>query len=188
MDGIMATRETTMPTRLARISRHTGKIGDRLPHVGVKSRRATRKMRDSAAWRAIVMSAALSWSLLGCCPAGPPIAPVSGVVRLDGKPLADGNICFVSVEGFAASAPLKADGSFQLGSQYGKGIPLGAYRVLVMPRSPEGFVPMIPDAATASKRPSVIPAKYHNLQSSDLRAVVKADCGEFTFDLKHAKR
>ena len=63
----MATRQTTMPTRLE-----------------------TRKPWDNAAWRTIAILTVLSSSLLGCRPGGPPIAPVSGVVRLDGKPLAEG--------------------------------------------------------------------------------------------------
>ena len=144
-------------------------------------------MRDGASWRAIAILAALILLLLGCRPAGPPIAPVSGVVRLDGKPLAEGNICFISAEGFAASAPLKSDGAFRLGSQYGKGIPLGTYRVIVVPRDPRGPVPMIPTAAAARKPPSIIPARYQDLRTSDLKAAVNADSRDFQFDLKSAE-
>ena len=106
-----------------------------------------------------MLLAAIGLLIAGCGRAGPPIAPVSGTVRMNGKPLTEGNVCFASAEGFAASAPVKPDGTFRLGSQYGKGIPLGTYRVTVVPPAPEGPVPMIPTAATAKQRPSMIPSK-----------------------------
>ena len=160
-EAIFVMQQTTMPARAA--------------------------VRTSCGARAAAGLAAFALLLAGCGRSGPPIAPVCGAVRVDGKPLAEGNVSFFSAEGFASSAPVKSDGTFRLGSQYGKGIPLGTYHVAVSPPGLEGPVPMIPTAASAKQRPSIIPLKYRNVQSSDLTAVVKTGGGSFNFDLQNTK-
>jgi hypothetical protein len=123
--------------------------------------------------------------LAGCGPSPPAIAPVSGRVTLDGKPLAQGYVCFASPDGYASSAPLEPDGSFRLVSQYGKGIPLGSYRVTIVPRTEEGSVSMTPETKPRNPAANSIPAKYHYIHSSGLTAVVDADHCVFNFSLSH---
>jgi hypothetical protein len=50
--------------------------------------------------------------LLAGCSVGPGSAPVSGTIKLDGKPLADGEISFITVGYPPETLPVK-DGSYQ---------------------------------------------------------------------------
>jgi len=121
----------------------------------------------------------------GCGGGGPAIAPVSGEVRLDGKPLAEGYIQFASPTGFGAGSALKADGKFRFRSQYGNGIPLGVYRVAIVPPPPEGPIPMVPDRKAKKGLPiSQIPMKYRDMGTSGLSADVKVGNNDFQFELK----
>ena len=123
---------------------------------------------------------ALLLLLAGCGTSGTAIAPVSGRVTLDGKPLAQGVVCFVSPAGYASSAPLQPDGSFRLVSQYGKGIPPGDYRVAIAPASDLAAMDM---TGKTPKTASEIPAKYQSVTTSGLSATVDGQHGVFTFSL-----
>jgi hypothetical protein len=137
-------------------------------------------------WRLRVPAAMLALALVGCGRTGPPIGSVSGKVTLNGKPVTNADICFASPEGYGASARLSANGEFRLGSQYGPGIPLGKYRVSIVPRrsetGPSPFAPT-PSGPKASKTPGEVPAKYQNMETSGLTANVDGQQRVFTFDL-----
>jgi hypothetical protein len=137
-------------------------------------------------WRLRVPAAMLALALVGCGRAGPPISSVSGKVTLNGKPVTNADICFASPEGYGASARLSANGEFRLGSQYGRGIPRGQYRVSIVPRrsetGPSPFDPA-PSGPKALKTSSEIPGKYQDMATSGLTANVDREQCVFTFDL-----
>jgi hypothetical protein len=136
----------------------------------------------SCSWRVRVAAAMLALVVVGCGRAGPPIAPVSGKVTLNGTPVTNASICFASPDGYGASTLLSADGGFQLGSQYGPGIPHGNYRIAIVPLREDGPMPT-PSGTGASKALSEIPKKYQNMQTSGLMANVDGRQRVFTFDL-----
>tara|TARA_R100001132_G_scaffold27573_1_gene35753 strand:+ start:16773 stop:17081 length:309 start_codon:yes stop_codon:yes gene_type:complete len=97
---------------------------------------------------------------------------------VNSKPAANTIITFADAEkGFAAIATIAADGSYQIQSQYGNGVPPGEYLVSVSPPSTrdelDQTIPLPPGTAN-------IPQKYHNTNTSKLKAEVKA--GETTYD------
>lgn len=62
---------------------------------------------------------------------------VSGVVTLNGRPLADATISFTDLKnGFGASAALRSDGTFEVATLKG-GMKPGTYSIAVMPVKPE---------------------------------------------------
>lgn len=134
-------------------------------------------------WRGCSLLTSISLVVAGCGPSGPSIAPVSGKVVLGGKPLTEGTVCFVSASGYVASASLGPDGAFRLVSQYGKGIPLGDYRVTITPCANKVSLPMPPENVKPTQA-SHIPTEYQFSHSSSLRAAVRMDRHVFTFDLQ----
>src|SRR5690606_24888639 len=96
-------------------------------------------------------------------------------------PLTAGVVSFVSATGHTASVPLGADGRFELASQYGKGVPLGSYRVTVLPQS-------VPPAMSMTSSPKTtgptIPEKYQYPDRSGLSAEVKETGNDFRFELQ----
>lgn len=74
-------------------------------------------------------------TLLGItgCESGPPTAPVSGVVTLDGVPLEFGYVMFQPNTGQPAQGVIQSDGSFELMSLApGDGAQIGTHRVSVI--------------------------------------------------------
>lgn len=131
--------------------------------------------------RILCSSIAVIVCFLGCGKSGPPIAPVSGTVSLDGAPLTDGVVSFVSTSGYVSSAPLGLDGHFRLVSQYGDGIPLGTYRVTILLQNPEPN-----EMSMQSKRialPSKIPVRYQYPDRSGLTASIEGQSCELSFEL-----
>ncbi|WP_417386162.1 carboxypeptidase-like regulatory domain-containing protein [Gimesia sp.] len=116
---------------------------------------------------------------VGCSDANQPtVVPVSGQVMVNAKPATNAIITFADTDqGFAAAATIAEDGSYQIRSQYGNGVPPGEYLVSVSPPSTrdelDQTIPLPPGTAT-------IPQKYHSSQTSKLKAEVKE--GESTFD------
>lgn len=122
----------------------------------------------SGRWSWVVMS--LVCMLAGCGTAKQPLQSVSGKVTLDGKPVTEGIVNFVSAGGFAASSTIK-DGSFSISrSQFGNGIPLGDYKVAVESAPPPDPLAKSPSAAVS---PVKIPHKYRDPASSGLTAKVE---------------
>ena len=132
--------------------------------------------------------------LLAGCSRGlsdtPPLAKVTGVVTLDGKPLQDGSVQFSpdssrGTTGRMAIGKIKADGSFELTTiEPGDGAQIGFHVVTV-----ESYetVPFDPNNPAMQQPKSLIPVRYGDPAASGLKAEVRGD-GEnsFTFDLKSA--
>jgi hypothetical protein len=98
------------------------------------------------------------------------VAPVSGTVTLDGKPLPSGYVVVPTSKGRMASGEIQPDGSFVLTTyEKGDGAQVGTHPVVV------NEVP--PDEFSRVKRPRgpPIPEKYTRAGTSGLQVDVKAD-------------
>jgi len=102
----------------------------------------------------------------------PPLGTVTGVVTLDGKPLADANVAFAPEHGRTSIARTDAAGRYELyydGPH--KGAAVGRHRVIIT------ATPSMDEA-----NPILVPARY-NAQTT-LTAEVKAGKNTFDFALK----
>jgi hypothetical protein len=114
----------------------------------------------------------------------PPRAKVTGLVTLDGRPLATGMVMFVPdtdrhTIGPPAVGGIDATGHYQLTTDRqsaGDGAIVGFHRVRVVASEP-------PRNSMQSMTPSLIPLKYNDEAKSGLAFEVKAD-RENVFDLK----
>lgn len=143
----------------------------------------------------------------GCSPSAPPLAPVSGRVTLDGKPLAGKTLQFLpesGTPGQGAGATTNASGEYKLlaarpGSTRDEaGAPPGTYRVVVVePMFPidlpvqdandPNAAPAIGPAAPTRKKQE-IPAAYTKAETTPLRAEVPAKGGEIHLALESAAK
>ena len=114
---------------------------------------------------------------------GPRLGQVSGTVTLNGKPVSNGVVTFMSEEGFGASAPLNAEGNYTLRSQYGVGIPLGNYKVIVAPPSAQAQDLAAPSGQPTAQTASEIPKKYHEFATSGFEFKIERGKQEFDLDL-----
>jgi hypothetical protein len=127
------------------------------------------------ATQAIVLGLAL---IVGCGDSQPTL---SGVVTLDGKPLATGNIAFLPTgEGAGASATIGSDGSYDVRTGSVRGLAPGDYIVTVSANGPPVTKPGS-DLPLPGKL--LTPKKYSTSQSSDLRANVQPGDNNLNFDL-----
>lgn len=121
--------------------------------------------------------------LVGCGPSGRPkiqTAPVSGTVQVDGKPLANAKVNFLTKE-YAGIAETDANGNFQMEAQPGENT------VYIVKYSDPNFdETMIGGSDTPGSAPKqVLPEKFSDAAKSELRFTVP-DGGstEANFDLK----
>jgi hypothetical protein len=106
----------------------------------------------------------------GCAKSGADVAPVTGRITLDGKPLGFAQVIFQQEGKSAASSGTDKDGRYDLYYKRGvRGAPVGPNRVTVLP-GPDPF-----------PRGLVIPPRYNS--ESKLQADVKSGPNEFNFDL-----
>ena len=113
--------------------------------------------------------AALTWLI--CCGCGyapdlPPVAIVSGVVTLDGQPLARGTVQFIpdhskQSEGPAAIGFIQSDGTYSLKTAGVDGAMVGFHKIAVIARQePQGPADPLPE--------SLIPLHYNHPDTSGL--------------------
>ena len=123
---------------------------------------------------AYCLGLAACFSTLACTKAPVPrtdLAPVSGKVTFQGKPLADAKVVFVPTgkdEPDRPAAVTDAEGAFELICDDQAGAPPGNYQVVIM-----AFKPATDADDSESKPPSLIPVKYNTPKTSGLTAVVK---------------
>jgi hypothetical protein len=116
---------------------------------------------------------------------GPELAPVTGKVTYQGKPVTQGLISFQPVrpDGTPATGTVGPDGTYSLQTADADGARLGEYRVAISARKePEKE----PDTATPpmKKRPvieSQLPLRYEDLEKAQLTR--KVDSGRNTINL-----
>jgi hypothetical protein len=130
----------------------------------------------------------------GCGKAAPPIVPVEGVVRLDGKPLNKARILFLpqseAGRDHIASGLTDETGRYQLTCNGQPGACAGEHRVLVLEsdapqellgESPAAQAKLVGYYRSLGNRP--IPGKYGSVVQSPLRATVTTDQTAYDFDL-----
>lgn len=131
----------------------------------------------------IVVAACLSaWALAGCGRGGPEVLPVSGVVNLDGTPLADAAVMFSGADGKQpVTARTDSTGKFSLSARPGsnsvavaKGTPGAA------PAPGDGLMPA---GKVAPPPKSAVPAKYADFRTSTLKVDVKKGMPPVSLDL-----
>lgn len=129
-----------------------------------------------------IACALLLLAVAGCGKKVPPIAPVTGAVTFQGKPLPGRAVIhFTTEQGFGSSCELQPDGTFLLGSEYGKGIPPGKYLVSIAPPIPSPMDTKLP----VQPNYEYIPKMYRDFPTSGFSAEVLADKpNNFTFDMK----
>lgn len=128
--------------------------------------------------------------LLGTCLAGsggcgrrPPLAPVSGRVTLDGKPLEFGSVMIQPSAGPAARGTIRPDGGFTVGTfAPGDGAIVGpaTVRVACYEQQRPG-TPAQPGEPTLGK--SLIPEKYTQFETSGITATVALGMAPLEIDL-----
>jgi hypothetical protein len=133
------------------------------------------------------VAAGLLWLLAAGCGAepGPARRPVSGSVKLDGKPLSDGAITFLPADGGPPAIAELSDGRFSIGRSEGPAP--GPYDVEIVAVRPTGKRIRHPDlpSETTEEVHNVVPARYN--ARTKLRVDVKAD-DENTFDFNLSSR
>jgi hypothetical protein len=141
--------------------------------------------RTAACWAACLLCA-------GCGPTAAPTGTVSGVITLQGKPLAAGTVSFRNDEkGLVASMQLDASGRYELRFAGGKQIPIGMYAVTISPPEPH----VLTAAELASEKSAAvknaappprqdIPQKYRFAETSGLSFTVDAGANTFDLDLQ----
>jgi len=109
--------------------------------------------------------------LIAGCSGGDPVASVTGKVTVDGEPVTEGMVLFLSEKGAGGSGELQADGTYTLQC------PPGQYKVAVAP--PESTDPT--PAPAKPPEEGDIPYQYQDVGSSGLTAELAE--GENTFDI-----
>jgi hypothetical protein len=116
--------------------------------------------------------------LSGCEEHGVQRVPVSGIVRIDGRPLMAGTVRFVPTSGRPVSAKIQQDGKFELASENFNqvrqlGAPLGHYRVQV------SAARVVNDQAIEWNAPE----RYADFRTSGLQVVVDKPADDLFIDL-----
>jgi hypothetical protein len=126
----------------------------------------------------------------GCGPKAREIAPVSGKVMLDGKPLANANVAFMpqatagTVGHVTSRGRTDAQGNYTLKTADDpprEGAVVGTHKVYIATGSSDALAEVLEDQATKGPRERV-PAKY-NAQTSLKRDVPPEGKSDMNFDL-----
>lgn len=123
---------------------------------------------------AVVAILAVAW--VWGCSSGEPTGTVSGKVTLDGQPVTEGVVSFMSDSGYSTTADIQSGGSFSVTT----GMPTDKYTVSVSPPEPTEALP--PGEAEMARSP--IPPGYYNESTSDIVQEIKEGENSITIDLK----
>jgi hypothetical protein len=119
-------------------------------------------------------AAVIAAALAGCGDGRPTRVPVSGMVLIDGKPLAYGSIMFINDTTRPAGSGIDADGRFTLSCyEAADGAIKGKHRVKITAAQPYG----------ENAVRWLAPKKYANEKTSGLEAEVTEATNEMTFKL-----
>lgn len=130
-----------------------------------------------------LLAAALTWTISGCGSSGPEMARVQGTVTYNGKPVILGTISFISPDPNRrnATGQLDPNGNFQLQTENpGDGAEVGDYLVSIYSHN-EPILDYRPKVPVKPQR--LIPEKYENPQTSELKRTVQSGSNTFDFEL-----
>lgn len=124
----------------------------------------------------------------GCGKNGPATVPVTGVVTLDGSPVAEAGVMFAGPEGGSPmSAVTDAQGQFHLNALVGVNLVAVSKTKQVggAAAKPAGDEPMLmPASAVPTVEPQwIVPKKYADARNSGLKVDVKRGMGPVKLDL-----
>lgn len=130
-------------------------------------------------------------ALVGCQADEPPWGKVAGVVLQQGKPVEPAVVLFSNREiGVEMTAETTADGRFTMRTDRLAGLPVGDYRVAVMPK-PANLPPpeqgMMFTGPPPSPAVSQIPEQDRDISTTRLAATVREGDNAFTFELAPGK-
>ena len=143
----------------------------------------------------LVVGLAAAIVLIGCGRPLPPVAPVSGFVTMNGKPVTTGMVMFHPEKGRAAIGPIGTDGCYSLTTfRSGDGALLGPHRVTIDARTVAGG-PSKPLPMTLEEEMKqgtnlypadpgitwIVPEKYALSETSPLTADVKPGSNTIDF-------
>jgi hypothetical protein len=128
-----------------------------------------------------LLFSALALFLLASCGTRTPVGTVAGKLTFEGKAVSEGRVTFAGEKtGISDEALLSADGSYAIK----KPLPVGDYKVTVIPlivrKQVDGKGPVV----GVEKDAPDIPEKYRLDASSDLMATIKEGKNELNFDMK----
>ncbi len=120
----------------------------------------------------------------GCGRQGPVLLPVSGVVTLDGQPVAEAGVIFTPAEGGpAASGTTDAQGRFQLRTVNESGAVAGEHLVTVTKQETTGLGDFGAVGPEGVKTIWHVPEKYGNRKTSGLKFTVGPDSDDAKIEL-----
>lgn len=116
----------------------------------------------------------------GCGPRRPAVVAASGVVTLDGKPLAGGFVRLVPAASRPATGEIGPDGRFTLGTfAAADGCVPGTHAVEVIGPLPAGG-----EATATTRAPAIIvPARYRDAQTSGLTVTITGPTTDLVISL-----
>jgi hypothetical protein len=123
-------------------------------------------------------------AVLAGCDRGEVRGRIAGKVTFQGQPVSEGFVLLNNNDkAIHMTAPLKPDGSYEILTAKGAGLPLATYGVCVTPPPPP------PIDIEAKERPTIkqypnIPQKYRNDQTSGLTLTVKEGTNQLDIDMK----
>jgi len=132
----------------------------------------------------LLVMACVSLAPLACGSTGPGMAPVSGKVTYQGKPVPKGSVTFASTTpgGRNATGQLDAEGNYKLQTENpGDGALVGDYLVTIYAHD-EPILDYIPKKPIPPK--ILTPTKYEKAETSGLKATVASGSNTFDFELK----
>lgn len=124
--------------------------------------------------------------MAGCSASGPPTATITGKVYVDGRAVSDGFITFIAQNGQPYHSAIMPDSTYRV-----EGVPLGEAIVTLRDADPPGEAERMVTikqsegkSAIPATRAGVIPKKYSDEQTTDLRFEVKPGTNNWDPPLK----
>ncbi len=124
--------------------------------------------------------AALAFSMLFCgCGESEVRGRITGKVTFEGQAVPEGLVLFSNIEkGINMTSIIKPDGSYEVVTPKGKGLPTGTYQVSICP--PRAKL-VTGEAPPKIKQHANIPAKYRDFKTAGLSLTVQK--GDNSFDI-----
>lgn len=135
-----------------------------------------------------VLAAVWTPALLLCigCGGGDDLAPVDGMVRLNGEPLTRGIVTFTPEAGRSASGTINSDGTFRLGTYDERdGALVGTHGVSITATEASSGRPNFDSDRVTPPKDLSVPPRYASAETSGLTFEVKAgESNHAEFDLQ----